>query len=131
MPVPRGSAYESFRAAVEAGRFLVPTCADCERPFFYPRLHCPRCFGRAIALKPLATELRVRSFAWVWRPQSPALIDRLPVLMVAVGSEDLSLIAEGRGWSQAEPPAIGEAVELHTFKRPSTEATAIVRRCGS
>jgi uncharacterized OB-fold protein len=131
MQAQRGRAHESFVAGLEAGTVLLPKCSDCKRTFFYPRLHCPRCFGRAIELKPLGEELRVRSFAWVWRPQSPAPIESLPVLMVVVGSDDLSLIAEGRGWSEAEPPVVGEVVELGVETRSTNEAIAVAIRCAS
>jgi uncharacterized OB-fold protein len=127
----RGKAHESFVAGLEAGMVLLPKCSDCQRTFFYPRLHCPHCFGRAIELERFGDELRVRSFAWVWRPQSPAPIESLPVLMVVVGSDDFSLFAEGRGWSEDAPPIVGEVVELAVDRRSSNEAIAVAARRAS
>ena len=41
-PTPETEAY--WKAAGE-GRLLVGYCVDCEAHFYYPRRHCPLCFG--------------------------------------------------------------------------------------
>jgi uncharacterized OB-fold protein len=98
--------------ALATGTVLLPFCLECKRSFFYPRLHCPRCFGDQIRLTPLKRPLRIRSFTWVWRPQSRVLPASLPVLMMAADSDSMCLLAEGKGWGETDPPAIGETVGL-------------------
>ncbi len=33
----------TFRQALDAGRFLIQRCEQCERAVFYPRMICPHC----------------------------------------------------------------------------------------
>jgi uncharacterized OB-fold protein len=36
---------EPFFAAAAGGQLLIKACLDCDRPFYYPRSHCPFCLG--------------------------------------------------------------------------------------
>lgn len=42
VPVPDGDT-RTFWDAMADGRLLLQVCAQCERPFFYPRSLCPNC----------------------------------------------------------------------------------------
>ena len=130
MAAQSGQAFRTFQKALAGGSVLVPVCMSCDWPFFYPRQHCPRCFGDRISLQPMREALRVRSFAWVWRPQSRAKVVSLPVLMIAAISDHISLLAEGSGWSEADPPVIGEHVKLTVAERGEDEPVAVLRRSG-
>jgi uncharacterized OB-fold protein len=47
-PLPAPTVYpeiEPFFEAAAEGRLLIKACLDCERPFYYPRAHCPFCLG--------------------------------------------------------------------------------------
>lgn len=123
----KGRAYDRFQRALSKGEALLPRCADCGKSFYYPRLHCPRCFGPNISLETAPSPLSIRGFSWVWRPQSPAQVAALPVLMIAAGSVDLSIIAEGEGWSESAPPSVGETVELAVSRRTSGEPLVVFR----
>jgi uncharacterized OB-fold protein len=125
-----GQAHRRFQEALAGGSVLLPLCLSCDQPFFYPRQHCPRCFGDRISFEPIREPLRVRSFAWVWRPQSRAKVVSLPVLMIAATSDHLSLFAEGSGWSEADPPVIGENVNLTVAERGDDAPVAVLRRSG-
>lgn len=47
-PRPTPAVYpetEEFWAAAAEGNFFLRICENCDRTFFYPRNHCPYCFG--------------------------------------------------------------------------------------
>jgi hypothetical protein len=48
--------------------------------------------------------------------------------MISVASDSLALTAEARGWTEDDPPAIGDVVELGTDTRTSDDTIAVVRR---
>lgn len=123
-----GSAYRTYVDALATGSVLLPFCLECNRSFFYPRLHCPRCFGDQVRLRPLKQPLRVKSFTWVWRPQSRVPPVSLPVLMMAADSDGLCLLAEGKGWEETDPPAIGEPVGLQVDNRTDGQAVPVFVR---
>jgi uncharacterized OB-fold protein len=47
-PIPAPDIYpeiEPYFAAAAEGRLLLKACVDCDKPFHYPRAHCPFCLG--------------------------------------------------------------------------------------
>lgn len=103
---------EQFAASVHAGSPRIPRCRDCARLFFYPRPRCPFCFSPRIELIAPAGPWRVRSHCWVVRPQAPEFEARVPILMIAADLNGTPAIAEGDGWTQADPPRLGTQVRF-------------------
>lgn len=44
LPIPDAETEPYWQAAKE-GKLLLKRCRACNRPFFYPRTHCPRCWS--------------------------------------------------------------------------------------
>ncbi|MEX2645971.1 MAG: zinc ribbon domain-containing protein [Gaiellaceae bacterium] len=106
----------------------LPYCLGCRRHFYYPRPRCPFCWGDALADRIPRTAFRVRSFAWVIRPQEVRFERRVPILLLTAASEDVSVIAEGVGWTSNSPPEVGEEVDFRRGQTPEgREAPLFVR----
>lgn len=103
---------EQFASFVRAGSPRIPRCQDCDRLFFYPRPRCPFCFGERIELIAPTEPWRVRSFCWVMRPQAPEFEVRVPILMIVGDLRGTPAIAEGDGWTIADPPRLRSHVRL-------------------
>ena len=44
LPIPDAET-EPYWAGARAGKLMLKRCKACDRPFFYPRSHCPRCWS--------------------------------------------------------------------------------------
>ncbi len=55
----------AFWEAANQGRLLLPFCRDCDRPHWYPRPLCPRCFSDRIEWRPSVGRGTVYSFTHV------------------------------------------------------------------
>jgi hypothetical protein len=44
LPIPDAET-EPYWAGARDGKLMLKRCRSCDRPFFYPRSHCPRCWS--------------------------------------------------------------------------------------
>lgn len=51
----REPATAAFWRELQDGRFALPWCDACARPFFWPRRWCPRCGDESAGLRPAAS----------------------------------------------------------------------------
>ncbi|MGJ7530751.1 Zn-ribbon domain-containing OB-fold protein [Variovorax sp. GB1P17] len=69
IPGPIPSAISApFWDATAQGRFELQRCDDCHRWVFYPRNHCPHCWGSSLHWQPAQGRGRLKSFSFVHRP---------------------------------------------------------------
>lgn len=65
---------QAFQAAAAQGRFVLPRCGDCGRFHWYPRAHCPFCFGAALAWTDVSGRGRIYSYTVMRRAKPPYAI---------------------------------------------------------
>lgn len=96
-----------FWKAANEGRLAIQNCRDCGRALFYPRGHCPHCWGRNLIWRDATGYGHLKSYSTVHRPGHPGW---LPVAPYTVGLVELEegptmlsfIVEEGQG-----PPPIG------------------------
>lgn len=92
-----------WRDALAAGQLTLPTCDDCGRAHFYPRVICPHCGARAITLRPASGrgtvysttvlrrrpqeggDLNIALIDFAEGPRMMARVDGLPPEAVVIG----------------------------------------------
>jgi len=116
---------EAFRESVRSGLPRLPLCEDCGRNFFYPRPRCPNCHSARVRLDSESAMWHLRSYTWVMRPQAPEFESRIPILIVVASQGDVNVIAEGDGWTVADPPRIGQSIQLASGRDPRNNAVAV------
>lgn len=116
---------KDFWSSVDSGLPCLPFCVPCDAAFFYPRPRCPRCHSQEIQYR-IPGALTIRTFTWVWRPQSSAFEDSVPILLLVGESDGATVIAEGRGWSEQRPPRIGELARLVTAQQSAGQLVAVL-----
>lgn len=96
-------ATEPFWSAARDGRLVLPWCAACDKPFWYPRGFCPRCAGNELEWRPAsgagqiysATVVRRAGGAWASHvPFGVAVVQldegvALTANVVSIAPEDL------------------------------------------
>jgi len=70
-PIPT-SISRPFWEAAEKKQFVLQRCTQCKGWVFYPRGHCPHCWGDDLRWEPACGLGRLRSFSVVHRPGHPA-----------------------------------------------------------
>lgn len=91
--------------AAAAGRLLVPHCIACGEKHWYPRAHCPFCFGTAIEPREASGDGVIYSYSVMRRAPEPYVI---AYVTLAEGPVMLTNIVE----CDPDRVAIGEAVRL-------------------
>lgn len=61
-----------FWEAAAQKKFVLQRCMQCRAWVFYPRGHCPHCWGNDLKWEPASGSGRLRSFSVVHRPGHPA-----------------------------------------------------------
>ncbi len=72
---------EPWWAALDRGEIVMQTCDDCDRRIFYPRIHCPHCFGRSVRWTPVTETPTLFTFAKAEASVSPAFDHLGPVIL--------------------------------------------------
>jgi uncharacterized OB-fold protein len=60
---------------------VMQRCGDCERLVFYPRIHCPHCFGRNLSWEEVSETPTLFTWARAEASVSPAFDHLGPVLL--------------------------------------------------
>lgn len=66
-PLPTGIS-RPFWEATSQKKFILQQCTHCSKWVFYPRGHCPHCWGGELKWKPASGIGYLRSFSVVHRP---------------------------------------------------------------
>ncbi|MGO8797994.1 MAG: Zn-ribbon domain-containing OB-fold protein [Roseiarcus sp.] len=101
-----------FWKAAQEGRLVLQRCESCGRPVFYPRGHCPHCWGRELTWREASGRGRLKSHSTVHRPGHPGWLPIAPFTVGLIELEEgptmLSFILEdGEG-----PPPVGAPMGL-------------------
>jgi uncharacterized OB-fold protein len=82
-PIPT-TISEPFWAAVRRGQFMLQRCEDCGRWVFYPRAHCPHCWGSHLQWQAASGRGVVKSFSAIHRPGHFAWAEAAPYVVALI-----------------------------------------------
>jgi len=71
MEPPVSELTEPFWDATRQRQFLLQWCTACQRPIFYPREICPRCFGNKLEWRPASGAGEVYAVSVQHQPAMP------------------------------------------------------------
>lgn len=69
-------------------RFTLQQCDDCNEWIFYPRAHCPHCFGSRLNWKEASGKGSLKSWSIVHRAGHPAWQEKAPYVVGVVELEE-------------------------------------------
>jgi uncharacterized OB-fold protein len=81
---PSSSVAAPFWDATRGQQLVLPWCASCDAPFFYPREVCPRCLGAQIQWRPASGRGTVYAVTVEHRPQNPMMAAMAPYAVALV-----------------------------------------------
>jgi len=117
---------EPFWRAAREGRFLIMCCRPCDRPFFYPRRYCPRCWSDDTEWQQVSGRGVVHTYSIVHQNPAPPFSDWVPYAVVLVDlDEGVRVMAN---WDRAAPLdglAVGAQVEV--IFEPVTDEISLPR----
>ena len=65
---------QAFWDAARAGKFMVPVCAACDKPHWYPRAICPFCASDKIEWRQASGKGTIYTFSFMRRVKEPYVI---------------------------------------------------------
>lgn len=77
-----------FWDATRDRRLVLQWCATCERPVWYPREVCPRCFGSTLEWRPASGRGEIYAVTIEHKPQNPAMADLAPYTVALVALDE-------------------------------------------
>ena len=84
-PLPRPDPVtQPFWDSVKAHAMSIQRCSACRRYVFYPRMHCPACFGRDLAWMPVSGRGVVHAFTVVHYHSTPAFRADTPYVVALI-----------------------------------------------
>jgi len=66
------------------GKLRLQQCDDCQELMYYPRIACPNCLSMEHHWVDLSGDGTVYSYSIVWRPQHPAFLPMVPIILAAI-----------------------------------------------
>ena len=101
-----------FWQAAADGRLQIQYCEDCGRALFYPRGHCPACWGRRLTWRDASGLGRLKSYSTVHKPSHSGWLPVAPYTVGLIGLDEgptiLTFVLEGDGL----PPPVGARMQL-------------------
>ena len=79
---------EPFWQAAREGRFLIMHCRPCDRPYFYPRRYCPRCWSDQTEWREASGRGTLYTYSVVHQNPAPPFRDWSPYAVVVVDLEE-------------------------------------------
>lgn len=87
LPVPDVETARYWEAAAQ-GKLLIKYCRKCRRAYFYPRDHCPRCWGTDTEWTEASGRGTVYTFTVVYQNDLPPFDARAPYVVAIVELEE-------------------------------------------
>jgi uncharacterized protein len=115
LPDPAYPDFAPFWAGTRRGDLVVPSCEDCGRHVWPPRMACPACAGLRFAWSSVGLRGRLYSWTTIGRAMLPGFEDELPYTVVIVESADDPRVRfVGQLAADHSLPAIGDPL-IATF----------------
>ncbi|UOQ48914.1 OB-fold domain-containing protein [Gracilibacillus caseinilyticus] len=77
-----------FWNSIEQKKFTLQQCENCEQWIFYPRAHCPHCFGNRLTWREATGKGRLKTWSVVHRAGHPAWQSLTPYAVGIVELEE-------------------------------------------
>ena len=77
-----------FWEAAREGRLLIMRCRACDRPYFYPRRYCPRCWSDETEWREASGRGTVHTYSVIHQNPAPPFSDWCPYAVVLVDLEE-------------------------------------------
>ena len=88
LPQPITPEARPYWDGLKQGKLMLPRCAACARPFFYPRVVCPMCGGRDIGWVEASGRGRLYSFAIAHQSINRAMKVPTPYVLALIELEE-------------------------------------------
>jgi uncharacterized OB-fold protein len=124
-PSPAG---RPFWAATVERRFVLPWCASCGRPHWYPREACPFCLDPAIEWREASGHGVVHARSTMPKAAQPLLAARVPYVVALVDLDEGVRLLTNLVGPDAHQLPIGAAVELEWEPLSDGRALPLFRR---
>ena len=111
LPQPDVETQPYWDAAAE-GKLLIKHCTACDRSFFYPRNHCPRCWSTDTEWREAAGTGTVYTFTVVHQNDLPPFRDRVPYVVAIVELDEGARMTSNIEGVDAEEVACGMPVRV-------------------
>jgi hypothetical protein len=104
---------EPFWRAAREGRLLIMRCRACDRPYFYPRRYCPRCWSDQTEWLQATGRGRVYTYSIIHQNPAPPFSDRVPYAVVIVDlDEGVRVMGNWDRSVDFDKLAVGAAVQV-------------------
>ena len=113
-PDTRNAGRMYWKAATE-GRLVLPHCTSCDRPFWHPRPHCPRCGSSAVVWNEASGRGSVHTFTIVRQSPDEQFRNRVPYVVAMIDLDEGVRIMSSVIYCDAESVTIGMRVRC-TFE---------------
>ena len=110
-----------FWDACRRHELALPWCRRCERPFFYPRPHCPACGARELEWRRASGRGRVHAFCIQHHCGVPGLRDAVPFVTAIVELEEGPRLTTFLAGVAPEPGAVACDMEVEVAFVPAGE----------
>ena len=112
---------EPFWQAAREGRLLIMHCRPCDRPYFYPRRYCPRCWSDQTEWREASGRGTVHTYSVIHQNPAPPFSDWCPYAVVLVDLEEgVRVMANWDRSVALDKLAVGLPVEV-TFEAITEE----------
>jgi uncharacterized OB-fold protein len=88
LPQPITPEAQPYWDGLKEQKLLLPTCEDCRKPFFYPRIACPHCHSRRITWMQASGKGRLYSFEIAYRSLNPRFKIEPPYILAMIELEE-------------------------------------------
>lgn len=114
-PDTRNAGLAYWKAASE-GRFVLPSCVPCGKPFWHPRPHCPFCGSDQVEWKAASGRGSIHTYTVVRQSAHPWFRERVPYVVAMIELDEGPLVMSNVVECDPEAVRIGLRVRV-TFER--------------
>ncbi|MCL1486184.1 MAG: Zn-ribbon domain-containing OB-fold protein [Marinobacter sp.] len=114
VPIVDADSREYWEAAGHH-KLRLPHCTQCDSPFFYPRVLCPRCHSDEIEWRQMSGRGVIYSYTISRRPAGPAFKEMAPYIVALVDLEEGPRLLTNIVTDDVSAIQIGQAV-IVTFE---------------
>ncbi len=112
---------EPFWRAAREGRLMIMHCRACDRPYFYPRRYCPRCWSDETEWREASGRGTIYTYSVVHQNPAPPFRDWAPYAVLLVDlDEGVRVMADWDRESALDRLAVGLPVQV-TFEAVSDD----------
>ncbi len=114
---------EPFWRAAREGRLMIMHCRACDRPYFYPRRYCPRCWSDETEWREASGRGTIYTYSVVHQNPAPPFRDWAPYAVLLVDlDEGVRVMADWDRESALDRLAVGLPVQV-TFEAVSDDVS--------